>query len=96
MCDCNKNHSLSLTKQSQKKQNVLVKSSLGLIRFYQYFFSPRLGYVCRFFPSCSVYATEALVVHGFFKGVFLIIKRLMKCHPFHRGGFDPVPTKTRG
>lgn len=62
-----------------------------LIRAYQLALSPLLGQHCRFHPSCSTYAIEALETHGIFKGTYLAIRRLGKCHPFHPGGFDPVP-----
>lgn len=63
------------------------------LRFYRYFISPVLGPRCRFEPSCSVYAEEALKTHGFLLGLLLSLKRLGKCHPWHEGGFDPVPDK---
>lgn len=66
-----------------------------LIKFYQYFISPLLGKSCRFYPSCSHYALEAIQFHGAGYGTYLTVKRLLKCHPFHQGGLDPVP-KTRG
>ena len=64
---------------------------LALIRFYQYAISPLLGRRCRFFPSCSEYAVEALDKHGARKGSLLAFKRLSHCHPWNPGGFDPVP-----
>lgn len=64
---------------------------LLLIRVYQLCVSPFLGPVCRFYPSCSVYAYEAVHRHGVLRGGFLAIKRIVKCHPFHPGGVDPVP-----
>ena len=64
---------------------------LALIRFYQYVISPLLGRRCRFFPSCSEYAAEALEKHGALKGARLGIKRIFRCHPWNSGGFDPVP-----
>ena len=64
-----------------------------LIRIYQLTISPMLGNCCRFYPSCSDYALEALKVHGSARGLWLTVKRLVKCHPWHRGGFDPVPEK---
>ena len=64
---------------------------LALIRFYQYAISPLLGRRCRFFPSCSEYAVEALEKHGARKGTLLTLKRLSHCHPWNPGGFDPVP-----
>ncbi|MCX7087417.1 MAG: membrane protein insertion efficiency factor YidD [Methylococcales bacterium] len=66
---------------------------ITLIKFYKYFISPLLGNRCRFYPSCSTYALEALHVHGTFLGATLTLKRLLRCHPFHPGGFDPVPEK---
>ena len=64
---------------------------LALIRFYQYAISPLLGRRCRFFPSCSEYAVEALEKHGALAGTWLALKRLSHCHPWNPGGFDPVP-----
>ncbi len=62
-----------------------------LLRAYKFAISPFLGQKCRFFPSCSSYAIEAIQVHGSMKGGMLAAKRLCKCHPWHPGGFDPVP-----
>jgi len=62
-----------------------------MIRGYQVMVSPMLGPACRFYPSCSEYAYEAISRHGFFKGAFLAGKRILKCHPFHPGGVDLVP-----
>jgi len=61
------------------------------IKGYQYFISPLTGQRCRFYPSCSQYALEAIIKYGCLKGSFLALKRVLKCHPFHPGGFDPVP-----
>jgi len=61
------------------------------IRFYQKFISPLKPPTCRFYPTCSHYALEALETHGALRGSWLTAKRLVKCHPFHPGGFDPVP-----
>jgi len=65
--------------------------ALLLIRLYQLFLSPLLGRHCRFYPTCSAYTYEAIKKYGFFKGIFLGSKRLLKCHPFHPGGVDLVP-----
>lgn len=65
--------------------------ALILIKIYQRTISFLIGHHCRFFPSCSSYAYEAIDKFGFFKGVFLSTKRLLKCHPLHPGGIDPVP-----
>ncbi|MDO8844732.1 MAG: membrane protein insertion efficiency factor YidD [Methylicorpusculum sp.] len=64
---------------------------IAVIKFYKYFISPLLGNSCRFYPSCSSYALEALHMHGAVKGSYLTIRRLLRCHPYHEGGFDPVP-----
>lgn len=64
---------------------------IGLIRVYQYVISPLLGPRCRFWPTCSSYAVDALRLHGPFKGGWLALKRILKCHPWHPGGVDPVP-----
>jgi hypothetical protein len=61
------------------------------ITLYQYLFSSWLPPTCRFTPTCSQYAKEALKRHGFIQGTFLASKRLLRCHPFHAGGYDPVP-----
>ena len=64
---------------------------IGLLRFYQYAISPFLGRRCRYFPSCSEYAVEAVKKHGAIKGGWLGVKRVCRCHPWHPGGYDPVP-----
>jgi len=61
------------------------------IKFYQYFISPLTGQNCRYYPTCSAYAIEALEKYGSLKGTTLAVKRVLRCHPFHTGGFDPVP-----
>jgi putative membrane protein insertion efficiency factor len=62
-----------------------------LIRAYQRLISPLLGPRCRFYPSCSHYALEAVERHGALRGAWLAARRILRCHPFHPGGFDPVP-----
>lgn len=64
---------------------------MGLIRLYQLTFSHLMFTHCRFTPSCSHYTYEAVARHGVVKGTWLGVKRLARCHPFHPGGFDPVP-----
>ncbi|MDZ4197895.1 MAG: membrane protein insertion efficiency factor YidD [Kiritimatiellia bacterium] len=64
---------------------------IGLIRIYQIAISPLLGPCCRFSPSCSRYAAEAIQIHGCFRGLGLAVRRVLRCHPFHPGGVDPVP-----
>ena len=70
---------------------VIASVFLGLIAFYQKWISPLLGPSCRFIPSCSSYSIEAISRHGPWKGGWLTIRRLSKCHPFTPCGFDPVP-----
>ena len=65
--------------------------AISLIRLYQLLLSPLLGQRCRFHPSCSQYTMEAIRLHGVIKGIWLGSKRLLKCHPLHAGGYDPVP-----
>lgn len=64
---------------------------LGLVRIYQYLFRPMLGSNCRFAQSCSDYALEAISRHGALKGLWLAMRRIARCHPYHPGGYDPVP-----
>ena len=74
-------------------QKLVQKLLLGLIRAYQLTLSPFVGQHCRFTPSCSRYAAEAIEVHGPGRGTWLTIKRIGRCHPFCDGGLDPVPPK---
>lgn len=62
-----------------------------LLRGYRRFISPLLGSNCRFYPSCSHYAQEAVEAHGALRGSYLAARRVLRCHPFHEGGYDPVP-----
>lgn len=66
-----------------------------MIRFYQWVISPLLGNNCRFIPTCSCYTHEAIQVHGVLKGIYLGVRRILRCHPFHPGGYDPVPEKRK-
>jgi len=68
------------------------KAVLLLIRAYQLGISPMLGRSCRFYPACSQYALEAVQNHGGLKGIWLAIRRIGRCHPWHPGGYDPVPS----
>ncbi len=70
------------------------KLLIGLVRGYRYLISPLLGNHCRFYPSCSHYAVEAIEIHGPGHGSWLALRRLLSCHPWHPGGFDPVPGKS--
>ena len=63
----------------------------GALRLYKYYVSPLLPSACRYHPSCSEYMRQAVEKHGAAKGVWMGVKRLMRCHPFHAGGYDPVP-----
>ncbi|MBQ7265094.1 MAG: membrane protein insertion efficiency factor YidD [Firmicutes bacterium] len=69
----------------------MTKLALGLIRFYKKYISPLLPPSCRFTPSCSQYAYEAFSKYGFFKGLGLSVWRILRCNPFCKGGYDPVP-----
>ena len=67
------------------------KLLIALVRFYRSAISPYRTPCCRFTPTCSQYALEALEKYGALKGTWLTLKRLSRCHPFHKGGYDPVP-----
>ena len=64
---------------------------IGFLRAYRLLISPLYGQVCRYHPSCSAYALEAVTVHGSVKGSWLAVRRIARCNPWARGGFDPVP-----
>jgi uncharacterized protein len=66
---------------------------IGLLRAYRALISPLYGQVCRYHPSCSAYALQAVTEHGALRGAWLAIRRLARCHPWARGGYDPVPAR---
>jgi putative membrane protein insertion efficiency factor len=70
---------------------LLAKPLIWLVRAYQLLLSPFLPPSCRFYPTCSHYALEALQKHGAFRGFWLALRRISRCHPWHPGGHDPVP-----
>lgn len=72
-------------------QGILTRAIAALIRGYQRWVAPGFPPACRFFPSCSQYALEALERHGLLRGLSLTVRRLLRCHPYHPGGLDPVP-----
>lgn len=74
---------------------MIVRAMIGAIRWYQRFISPLLGHNCRFVPTCSQYAIQALQVHGALKGTLLSVWRILRCNPFGKFGFDPVPPRGR-
>ena len=70
--------------------NIFTYLLIKFIKYYKFLISPFLGQSCRYLPTCSDYSIEALKTYGFFKGLFLSIKRVLSCHPWGQGGFDPV------
>lgn len=88
---------MSIKVSKPKPQNhqtpILALPLIGIVRGYQIFVSPLLGQNCRFYPSCSCYAHQALTSHGLLKGSLLAVKRIVKCHPYHPGGIDHVPER---
>ena len=70
--------------------NIFVYLLIKFIKIYKFLISPLLGNSCRYFPTCSEYSIEALKTYGLFKGLFLSLKRILSCHPWGSGGFDPV------
>jgi uncharacterized protein len=73
--------------------NIIQRGLIGIVKGYRLLLSPWLGSACRFEPTCSLFAIEALEVHGAAKGSYLTAGRLLRCHPWCAGGLDPVPTK---
>ncbi len=73
-----------------KKNDNMKYIFIFLIKLYKKFISPLFGRRCRFYPSCSSYALEAITKYGSIKGGYMSIKRILKCNPFHPGGYDPV------
>ncbi len=73
--------------------NAMRRLMMVTIRAYQLIVSPMLGAHCRFYPSCSCYTHSAIERHGALRGLLLGIRRLLRCHPFAEGGYDPVPDK---
>ena len=81
------------TAGTTSKLSPLAYLMLALVHFYRYVISPSIGPRCRFYPTCSTYALEAIKIHGAVKGGWLALKRILRCHPFSQGGDDPVPPK---
>ena len=75
--------------------NIFTHLLINLIRCYKFLLSPLIGNSCRFFPSCSDYSIESLKTFGFFKGLYFSLKRILSCHPWSDGGFDPIKKQTR-
>ncbi|EFM65204.1 conserved hypothetical protein YidD [Peptostreptococcus stomatis DSM 17678] len=74
----------------KKVSSILAMACIGLVRFYQVVISPLKGPTCRFYPTCSQYSIQAFKKYGFLKGLWLTLRRVSKCHPFHPGGYDPL------
>lgn len=82
-----------ITSVPQKGPTAVTRALMAAVTGYRRFISPLLPPRCRFEPSCSAYALEALRVHGAARGLWLAVARIARCHPFHRGGYDPVPPR---
>ena len=80
----------SITFILDKLNRALTNICIYLVEFYRKFISPLKAPTCRFYPTCSQYSLEAFKKYGLIKGMFLTIKRILKCHPFHPGGYDPL------
>ena len=81
---------------AQARPSAAARVLMALITGYRRFISPLLGARCRFAPSCSAYALEAVREHGALRGMWLAVRRIGRCHPFNPGGFDPVPPAPLG
>ncbi len=75
--------------------NIFTYILIKFIKCYKFFMSPLVGHSCRYLPTCSDYSIEALKTFGFFKGLFLSLKRILSCHPWGNGGYDPVQKKMK-
>ncbi|MGA1796178.1 MAG: membrane protein insertion efficiency factor YidD [bacterium] len=80
-----------LRRGNRKGSAVIANILILFIKVYQYTLSPIVGHTCRFIPTCSQYSVMAIKRHGPFTGMRLTIFRILKCHPWHKGGYDPVP-----
>lgn len=74
-----------------KIESILRDTIILMIRGYRTLIRPYLGHRCRFYPTCSEFTLQSLQYHGSFQGVYLSLRRILRCHPFHAGGYDPVP-----
>lgn len=83
----------SSEKSINSRLSLIAYLFLAIVQFYRYCISPLIGSRCRFYPTCSTYALEAIKVHGGLKGGWLTLKRISRCHPLSEGGEDPVPPK---
>lgn len=84
-------HYMIATRTYRKRDDhVLKKMAIGLVRFYRKYISPMKKPSCIYIPTCSQYAIEAIEKYGFFKGGFMSLMRILRCHPFAKGGYDPV------
>lgn len=93
-------HSSEQTESPQQRMlttqpSLLARLLMLVVKFYRYFISPMMAPRCRFNPTCSRYALDAIQIHGAFKGSWLALKRIAKCHPLHAGGDDPVPPRKK-
>jgi putative membrane protein insertion efficiency factor len=82
---------VDLSPTEQRRPGPVARVLLALVRFYRFAIGPALPPSCRYTPSCSAYAVEAIELHGAGRGSWLALRRLLRCHPFHAGGHDPVP-----
>ncbi len=73
-----------------KEGNLIKRFIIWIIKCYQLFISPLLPAACRYYPTCSEYCSQAVKKYGATKGIYMGLKRIIRCHPFHKGGFDPV------
>ena len=82
---------MQMSSAGSRTRLVVARAFKAVLAFYRRYVSPVLGIHCRFYPSCSRYAVEAIDLHGPWRGSLLALKRVLRCHPLHPGGVDPVP-----